>query len=130
VRGRLDDIGRDEAPVMAGDLGALAGDPDGDRRDADRDPPPDERGRDRVVDAGGPDERIPADPGLEVEVGVGQRIRERVQEPPLDRPTVADPGPVRRRVRRAATSVAQMSCWPWRSSSESNDRAGRKLVSR
>jgi hypothetical protein len=87
---REDDIGRDEAPSVGGDLRSLAGQADRYRRDPDRDPPADERRRDRVVGAQDPDEGILAGSGLEMEVGVGQWIRESAEELALDRGGTSD----------------------------------------
>ena len=75
-----DDVGRDEAPDVDGDLGALARQADRTLGHPDGDPPSDERGWDRVVGAEHPHEGVDAGPGLEPQVGVGQWIGEWPQE--------------------------------------------------
>jgi hypothetical protein len=85
-----DDVGRDEAPGMDGDLRSLAEQADRRRRHPDGDPSSDERGRHRVVRAEHPDKGVDAGPGLEMEVGVRQRIRESPEEPAFDEEALGD----------------------------------------
>jgi hypothetical protein len=86
------DIGRDEAPPVAGDLGALTGQAYDVRAHPDPDPSPDERRRHGVVDIEHPHEGILAGARLEVEVGVGNGIGQPRQEPLFHEMAVAHAG--------------------------------------